>query len=178
MNWDLQLFSICRRKGPSYRKGCAHKIFPYLLNENFTASQVNQIWCKDFNYISLTNGTIRYNCSITDLYNRSFVTSKNGKWITTDTAIRTLDKALKSQRKKPDNLILHSDQGSQFTSAQFILYCQEQGTIQSMSAADYPFANAPMEWYCNTFKEALINRFHFQPEEELNQAISEYSYGW
>jgi transposase InsO family protein len=145
INKYLQLFSICRRKRPSYRKGRAHKIFPNLLNQNFTVSQANQIWCTDFTYISLTNGTVRYNCSIINLYDRSIVASETGKWITTDLAIRTLDKALKSQRNKPENLILHSDQGSQFTSVQFILYCQEHGITQSMSAAGRPFDNAPME---------------------------------
>jgi len=40
---------------------------------------------------------------------------------------------------------LLTDQGSQFTSVQFILYCQEHGVIQSMSAAGCPFDNSPME---------------------------------
>lgn len=178
MNKDLQLYSICRRKKPSYKKSRAHKIFPNILNQNFAAAQANQIWCTDFTYISLTNGTMRYNCSIIDLYDRSIVASETGKWITTDLAIRTLEKALNSQRKKPENLILHSDQGSQFTSAQFILYCHEHGIIQSMSAAGCPFDNSPMERYYNTFKEELINRFNFQTDEDLNRAISEYAYGW
>lgn len=50
------------------------------------------------------------NPTIIDLYDRSVVASETGKWITSDLANSTLEKALNSQRKKPENLILHSDQ--------------------------------------------------------------------
>lgn len=178
MNQELELHCICRRKRPGYKKGHAHKIFPNLLKQNFAVEKANQIWCTDFTYILLTNGTMRYNCTIIDLYDRSVVASETGKWITSDLAIKTLEKALSSQRKSPENLILHSDQGSQFTSLQFILYCKEHKISQSMSAAGCPYDNAPMERYYNTFKAELINRFHFSTDQELNHAVSEYAYGW
>jgi putative transposase len=71
-------------------------------------------------------------------------------------------------------LILHSNQGSQFTSVQFI----EHGITQSMSAAGCPYDNAPMERYYNTFKAELINRFNFRTDEELAHAVSEFAYVW
>ena len=178
MNKELNLHCICRRKRPGYKKGHAHKIFPNLLNQNFDVQKANQVWCTDFTYIFLSNGSMRYNCTIIDLFDRSVVASETGKWITSDLAIKTLDKALSSQKIKPNNLILHSDQGSQFTSLQFILYCQEHGISQSMSAAGCPYDNAPMERYYNTLKSELIYRFNFRTEEELTHAISEYAYVW
>lgn len=45
------------------------------------------------------------------------------------------------------HLILHSDQGSQFTSKEFTGYCESVGITQSMSKAGYPYDNAPMERY-------------------------------
>jgi transposase InsO family protein len=113
-----------------------------------------------------------------DLYDRSVVASEAGKWITSDLAIRTLAKALHFQKKKPKSLILHSDQGSQFTSIQFIRYCQKHGIVQSMSAVGCPYDNAPMERYYNTFKAKLINRFNFRTDEKLTYAVSEYAYVW
>lgn len=106
------------------------------------------------------------------------VASETGKWITSDLAITTLDKAICSQKKKLENLVLHSDQGSQFTSIQFILFCQEHGITQSMSSSGCPYENAPMERYYNTFKAELINRFNFRTDEELENAVSEYAYFW
>jgi putative transposase len=152
---------VCRRNRPGYKKGHAHKIFPNLLNRNFMADKANHVWCTDFTYVFLTNGFMRYNCTIIDLYDRSVIASETGKWITSDLAIMTLEKALHSQKKEPKNLILHSDQGSQFTSIQFISYCQKHSITQSMSAAGCPYDNAPMERYYNTFKAELINRFNF-----------------
>ena len=152
MNKKLQLCCICRRKRPGYKKGDRHKIFPNLLKQNFVIEKVNQVWCTDFTYIFLANGSIRYNCTIIDLYHRSVVAIETDKWITSNLATKTLEKALNSQKHTPTNLILHSDQGSQFTSSQFILYCKEHGITQCMSAAGCPYDNAPMEHYYKTFK--------------------------
>ena len=82
MNRELQLHSICRRKRPAYHRGLAHKIFPNLLKRNFSPRRLNRVWCTDFTYMTLTKGTIRYNCSIIDLYDRSVVASENSSFIT------------------------------------------------------------------------------------------------
>lgn len=79
MNKELSLASICRRKEPNYKKGNAHRLFPNLLKQNFVSSKPNRVWCTDFTYLYLANGTIRYNCTIIDLYDRSAVASENGK---------------------------------------------------------------------------------------------------
>lgn len=178
MNKELGLLCICRRRRPGYKKGQAHKIFPNLLNQHFEVSEKNKVWCTDFTYLFLSNGALRYNCTIIDLYERSVVASETGKWITSELAIQTLDKALKSQKVKPKSLVLHTDQGCQFTSLSFILYCNEHGIAQSMSRAGCPYDNAPMERYFNSLKSELINRFVFNTDEELNYAIAEYAYLW
>lgn len=58
------------------------------------------------------NGDVRYNCTIIDLHDRSVVASITDCHITSELAIRTLQKALESQRPAKDSLILHSDQGA------------------------------------------------------------------
>ncbi|MDD3907464.1 MAG: integrase core domain-containing protein, partial [Bacteroidales bacterium] len=92
--------------------------------------------------------------------------------------IKTLHKALDAQRTRPHGLVLHSDQGSQFTSLNFILCCEEHGIQQSMSRAGCPYDNAPMERYYNSLKAELIDRFHFHTEEQLDYAVAEYAYLW
>ena len=94
MNRELNLRCICRRHRPEYRKGHAHEIFPNLLQQNFITEQRNHIWCTDFTYMFLKNGSVRFNCTIIDLYDRSVVASENGNQITSDLAIRTLEKAV------------------------------------------------------------------------------------
>lgn len=178
MNKELGLTSIVKRKKPGYIKGHAHKVFPNLLNQNFTTDRINHIWCTDFTYLFLTNGKKRYNCSIIDLYDRSVVASLNGKEITSELAINTLRRALDAQPTLKDELILHSDQGSQYTSKDFTDFCQSVKIQQSMSRAGCPYDNAPMERYYNTLKNELIYHHYFHSDEELDGAVKDFAYVW
>ena len=143
MNRELGLFSVTRRKRPDYKKGTAHKVFENLLKHEFKAKQRNQRWCTDFTYLFLSSGEKRYNCTILDLYDRSVIASVTDKKITSDLAIRTVRKAISSQViSRADRLILHPDQGSQYTSREFVEFCVSQGIRQSMSKAGCPYDNA------------------------------------
>lgn len=73
----MHLYYVPRRKKPSYKKALQHKLFPNLLKQNFVANEPNRVWCTDFTYLYLTNGQVRYNCTIIDLYDRSVVASEN-----------------------------------------------------------------------------------------------------
>ena len=176
MNVQLGLCSIVRPKKPDYKRGKPHKIFENKIRQDFTADQINQKWCTDFTYLFLKNHEVRYNCSILDLHDRSVVASITDRNITSDLAIRTLQKALASQPTITGELILHSDQGSQYTSKAFTDFCEEVNVTQSMSKAGYPYDNAPMERYFNTLKNECINLYEFQTEDALYQAVEEFAY--
>lgn len=130
----------------------------------------------DFTYLFLKNRDVRYNCAILDLYDRSVVASITDRHLTSDLAIRTLKKALESQHLAKGGLILHSDQGSQYTSKSFIEFCESVQVTQSMSKAGYPYDNAPMERYFNTLKNECTNLYEFQTEEALYRTVEEFSY--
>ena len=87
--------------------------------------------------------------------------------ITSDLAERTLQKALDSQHLAKGGLILHSDQGSRYTSKAFTEFCESVHVTQSMSKAGYPYDNAPMERYFNTLKNECTNLYEFRTEDEL-----------
>ena len=176
MNTELGLRSIVRPKKPQYEHGKTHRIFDNKLKQNFTAEAVNQKWCTDFTYLFLADHEVRYNCTIIDLYDRSVIASITDRNITSDLAIRTLQKALDSQPKINGDLILHSDQGTQFTSKAFVDFCESVHVTQSMSKAGYPYDNAPMERYFNTLKSECANLREFQTEESLYQTIEEFAY--
>lgn len=53
--------------------GLKNKVFSSLLKQNFHAPDQNLIWCTDFTYMRLSNGKIRYTCSIPHLYDQSIV---------------------------------------------------------------------------------------------------------
>ncbi len=176
MNKFLSLRSIVRRRKPGYVKAKAHKVFKNLIEQDFSCEEINTKWCTDFTYLFLADGSKRYNCSIIDLHDRSVIASITDSNITADLAKRTLQKALDSQPAIKGCLILHSDQGSQFTSREFVEYCEKMKVTQSMSKAGYPYDNAPMERYFNTLKNDLIYNHSYRTETELYTAIEEYAY--
>ena len=175
MNTELQLRSVVRRKKPGCRHYPANKIFPDLLRRNFTAERKNTKWATDFTYLYLSDGSLHYNCSIIDLYDRSVVFSLTDSKMTASLAIRTLKDALRRQPKKISGLILHSDQGAQFTSREFTSFCNSVGVIQSMSRAACPYDNSPMERFFNTLKTELIYLYDFHSKEQLYKAIYEFA---
>ncbi|MDY4769884.1 MAG: IS3 family transposase [Lachnospiraceae bacterium] len=176
MNVELGLRSIVRPKKPDDQHGKPHKVFENRLGQDFTAEKPNQKWCTDFTYLFLKNHQVRYNCSIIDLYDRSIVASITDRNMTSDLAIRTLQKALNAQPSRKSQLLLHSDQGSQYTSKAFTEFCESVHVTQSMSKAGYPYDNAPMERYFNTLKNACVNLYEFSTEESLYEAVEEFSY--
>lgn len=96
--------------------------------------------------------------------------------MTSDLALRTLQKALDSQPTAKEELILHSGQGTQYTSKAFVELRESVHVTQSMSKAGYPYDNAPMERHFNTLKNKCTNLYEFHTEEMLYQAVEEFAY--
>lgn len=170
---DLNLKSISFRKRPKYVKGTVHKVFKNLLKRDFKAHSKNLKWCTDFTYIHLTNGKTMYNCCILDLYDRSIVASKTSTSITSELAIQTLKEALDTHKPKP-GLLLHSDQGSQFTSKDFTSFCESNKIQQSMSKAGCPYDNAPMESFYGKLKSEHLNHYEIKDSTQLNELTTDY----
>ncbi len=146
MNTEMQLFSISRKKKTTYKYDVAHKVYKNKLNQNFRADKINQKWCTNFTYLFLTDGSKRYNCTITDLHDRIVIASITDRNITANLAKRTLEKAIHSQPGIDlSKLLVHSDQGRQYTSKEFTEFCEDLGITQSMSKAGYPYDNALLD---------------------------------
>ena len=176
MNRELGLKSVTRRKKPGYRKGKAHKVFRNILEQDFDCDEINTKWCTDFTYLFLSDGTKRYKCTIINLHDRSVIASITDKNITSDLAKRALKKVIDSLPPIKGVLILHSNQGRQYTSKEFVEYCEANAITQSMSKAGCPYDNVPMERYFNTLKNELINLHSYVTEETLYKAIEEFAY--
>jgi transposase InsO family protein len=171
---ELGLQSIVRRKKYKYIKGELYHLFPNLLGQTFQTSKPNQVWCTDFTYLQLADGTKRYNCTIIDLYDRTVVASIEGAHITSELGKRALEVAIKIYKPK-SGLILHSDQGSQYTSREFANFCKSKHIQQSMSRAGCPYDNAPMERYYNTLKNECLYLYQFSTVKELDAKIESFT---
>lgn len=87
-----------------------------------------------------------------------------------------LKKAVDSQPGIRGELVLYSGQDSQYTSKEFVEFCESVHVTQSMSRAGYPYDNAPMERYFNTLKNECTNLYDFETEEALYQTVEEFAY--
>jgi transposase InsO family protein len=74
-------------------------------------------------------------------------------------AIQTLQIALDRNPVKGE-IILHSDQGSQYTSRAFTEFCEEKGIRQSMSKAGCPYDNSPMIFFSVNVTKMLDHLRH------------------
>ena len=93
MDTELGLRSVVRPKKPDHGYSKPHKVFENKLKQDPTADAVDQKWCTDLTYLFLADHEVRYNCTIIDLYDRSVAASMTDRSITSDLAIRTLQKS-------------------------------------------------------------------------------------
>ena len=137
-------------------KRIAENIKPNLVNRKFKTNGLNQIWCTDITYLIWGNKRA-YLSTIIDLYDRHVVAYQISRFNNISLVINTLNKALEIE-KDVHGLIIHSDQGFQYTSFEYKAICASKGISISMSRKGTPIDDSPMEsWHGILKKETLYN---------------------
>ena len=129
---------------------------PNLVNRKFDVDKENKIWTTDITYL-IFKGKKLYLSTIIDLYDRHVVAYKISKFNNNYLVIETLNEAINKQ-KDVHGLIIHSDQGFQYTSSEYKAICEANGINISMSRKGTPIDDAPIEsWHALLKKETLYN---------------------
>ena len=146
-----------KRIRPNYSyKRIEENVQPNIVNRKFNTKNINQIWCTDITYL-IFNNQRRYLSTIIDLYDRKVVAYKISKFNNNKLVIDTLNEAIE-KRKDVHGLILHSDQGFQYTSFEYKAICSSNGITVSMSRKGTPIDDSPIEsWHGLLKKETLYN---------------------
>jgi transposase InsO family protein len=173
----LNIRSVAR-KPKMYKKleelGTYHT-YPNLLQRDFMASRPNQKWVTDVTYI-LTQQGWAYLSTIKDLYD-GFIVGYAFSQSNSIALVTTTLRQAKVKEKVTDGLILHSDQGHQYTSqAYHDVLTQEYNITPSMSRRANCWDNAPMESFFGHLKEEYLRQFKTPTFEEAQQLIEEYLY--
>ena len=137
------------RKPNTSRRHAAHPIYPYLLR-NLTIDRPNQVWATDITYIPMRRGFV-YLVAIVDWYSRRVLAWRLSNTLTTDFCIDALQEAI-ARYGTPD--IFNTDQGSQFTSAEFTDVLKENGIRISMDGKGC--------WRDNVFVERLWRTIKYE----------------
>jgi putative transposase len=120
-----------------------HRKYPYLLR-TLAVVRPNQVWCTDITYVPMPRGHA-YLCKVMDWYSRKVLGWALSNTMETGLCLKALDNALENTGEVPG--IFNTDQGCQFTSAEWIGRLQELGVQISMDGKG--------RWMDNVFIERL-----------------------
>lgn len=121
-----------------------------LLDRQFAAERPNQKWIADFTYLWTAEGWL-YVAAVIDLFSRRVVGWSMSAAMTAQLVTDALLMAV-WRRGRPDALLHHSDQGSQYTSEQFQRLMADHGIVCSMSRSGNVWDNAAMESFFSSLK--------------------------
>jgi putative transposase len=109
----MAIEALYRRPNTS-KPAPGHKVYPYLLR-NLAVTRPNQVWAMDITYVPMARGFV-YLAAVVDWFSRKVLAWRLSITLSADFCIEALEEAL-GRHGRPE--IFNSDQGSQFTSADF-----------------------------------------------------------
>jgi transposase InsO family protein len=145
-----------------------------VLARDFHAIRPNQKWVTDVTYIQTQTGWA-YLSTIKDLFDGFIVAHQLGRNNSVGLVLGTIQMA-KQKEKIETGLVLHSDQGHQYSSHPYHLLTSGCGIIPSMSRRGNCWDNAPMENFFGHLKEEALNHRPIPTYQEARQIIDDYIY--
>ena len=170
------LSGVSRRKGArtTVRDDEATQT-PDLVDRNFLAEKPNQLWMADVTYIPTWAGFL-YLAIVLDAFSRRIVGWSMALTLHTQPVLDALNMALMTRR--PEDVIHHSDHGSQYTSIAFGKRCREAGVRPSMGSVGDAYDNAMCESFFATLECELLDRRRFRSQAEARMAVFEFIEGF
>lgn len=164
----------CKQPGShSYKHATIERPdIPNRLDRQFNVEQPNQVWCGDITYI-WAQGRWHYLAVVIDLYARRVVGWALPNKADSSLAVKALEMAYE-QRGRPEKIMFHSDQGSQYASRLFRQRLWRYRMQQSMSRRGNCWDNAPMERLFRSLKTERIPTMGYASAKEARKDISHY----
>jgi putative transposase len=161
-----------RRRLPGQLVSAVHSVAPNLLERQFQASGPNQKWAADFTYVWTAEGWL-FVAVVLDLYSRRVVGWSMQSSMTAQLVMDALLMAI-LRRGRPEAVLHHSDQGSQYTSEDFQRLLESHGITCSMSRRGNCWDNAAMESFFSTLKTERLGRRQYRTRNELRADVFDY----
>jgi putative transposase len=171
------LIGASRRRGTvvTTRRNKEVRPAPDLVDRDFRAFRPNQLWVADITFVPTAGGFL-YLAVVLDAWSRKIVGWSMANHLRTELVLDALEMAI-SQRR-PDGVIHHSDQGSQYTSLAFGKRCREAGVRPSMGSVGDAYDNAMCESFFATLECELLERRRFTSKIEAKMACFSFIEGW
>jgi putative transposase len=161
-----------RYKRPCYRYSKLSLITLNTLSRNFDVPDPDHVWVTDITYIATSEGWL-YLAVVVDFYSRRVVEWGTSPLMTTDIVITALLGAVWRRRPK-HRVIVHSDQGSQFSSDTWIRFCRDHNIERSMSRRGNCYDNAVVESFFSSLKKERVRGKNYLTRDEARADIFNY----
>lgn len=148
---------------------------PDLVERKFVATAPNQLWVADITYVPTLTGFL-FVAIVLDVFSRRVVGWAMANHLRTELVLDALDMAI--DRRRPKNVIHHSDQGCQYTSIAFGNRCKEAGVRPSMGSVGDCYDNAMCESFNASLECELLVRNRFKNQREAALAVFDYIEGF
>lgn len=174
---ELGIRSITAKKFKPYKSTNSVEERENILNRDFSTTTINEKWVADITYIHTLKDGWCYLSSVMDLHSKKIIGYCFSRKMTDDIVIKALNNAYSSQR--PDEeVILHTDLGSQYTSKDFELLTQDLNIIHSFSKKGCPYDNACIESFHAILKKEEVNNVKYYDYSSAKLAIFKFIESW
>jgi putative transposase len=161
-----------RRRPPDLGERPVDAVAANVLDRSFEAPAPNRKWIADFTYIWTAEGWL-YVAAVLDLFSRRVVGWSMSATMTAQLVADALVMAI-WRRGKPEDLLHHSDRGSQYVSEQFQRLMADHGVVCSMSRAGNVWDNAAMESFFSSLKIERTSRKTYRTRDEAKADVFDY----
>ncbi|MCS2155405.1 IS3 family transposase [Scandinavium sp. H11S7] len=159
-------------KAPRRISGRPSVIAPNRVQRQFTVVRANQVWVTDITYIRTWQGWL-YLAVVIDLFARNVVGWSMKPTLSRELALDALMMAV--WRRKPDGeVIVHSDQGSQYSSDDWQRFCRANNLAPSMSRRGNCWDNAVAESFFSSLKKERIRKRIYKTRDLARADIFDY----
>ena len=142
------------------------------LRQDFDVAEPDQIWVTDITYIRTHEGWL-YLAVVIDLYARKVVGWSMHSRMHTSLVLNALLMAV-WRRKPKGKVVIHSDQGSQFTSQEWGDFLKDHNLDASMSRRGNCYDNAVAESFFASLKTERIRRKIYKTRQDARQDVVDY----
>lgn len=160
------------RRRPGSYGGKPSLVIDNTLDRQFDVDAPDRVWVTDITYIRTLEG-FAYLAVVIDLYSRRVVGWSMQSRQTTDVVLQALLMAV-WRRKPKSRVLIHSDQGSQFTSMDWTAFLRAHNLEHSMSRRGNCHDNAVAESFFNLLKRERIRRRTYKTRIEARQDVFDY----
>jgi putative transposase len=164
-----------RRKWRTTKRAKDVRPAPDLVERDFAPEGPDRLWVADITYIPTGAGFL-FLAVVVDAWSRRVVGWSMENHLRTSLVLQALDMAL--GQRKPETVIHHSDQGTQYTSIAFGLRCKAASVRPSMGSVGDAYDNALCESFFATLECELIERRKFRNQAEAKMAVFDFIEGW